>query len=111
MDTNITVAEHFGNLIAKSDYTAAHALLTKEAQKIHSPDDFKQTFEQMTAYAPGPVRQVDVMEDFVLYDWPDKQDGDISLVYVSLLGDSYAEAVSVILAEEAGARCRFVLFP
>ena len=101
MDTQ--VAEQFGQLIAKSDFAAAHRFLTQEAQKLHSPDELRKTFEQMTAYAPGPVRQVEVMEDFVLDDWPDKQDGDIASVYVSLVGDGYVEAVSVILAEETGA--------
>lgn len=99
---NTEVAEHFGKLIAKSDYAAAHALLTKKAQKIHSPDGFKQIFEQMTAYAPGPIRQIEVMKDFVLDDWPDKKLGDVASVYVGLVGDSYVEAVTVILAKEAG---------
>lgn len=101
MDTQ--VAEQFGQLIAKSDFAAAHGLLTQKAQKIHSPDELRNTFEQMTAYAPGPIRQVEVMEDFVLDDWPDKRDGDIASVYVSLVGIGYVEAVSVILAAETGA--------
>ena len=103
MDTDTQVAEQFGQLIAKSDYAAAHRLFTKAAQRFHSPDELKKAFEQMTAYAAGPVRQVEVMEDFVLDDWPDKQDGDIASVYVSLVGDDYVEAVSVVLAEETGA--------
>jgi hypothetical protein len=42
------------------------------------------------------------MEDFVLDDWPDKQDGDIASVYISLVGDGYVEAVSVILTKGTG---------
>jgi len=96
------VAEQFGNLIGKADYVAAHALLTKKAQAVHSPDDFKESVEGMTTYAPGPIRQVEVMEDFILEEWPDKQDGDIAIVYISLAGDRFNEAVTVTLTHEAG---------
>ena len=41
MVINIEVAQQFGKLIAKADYRAAHALLTKEAQEAYSPEDFK----------------------------------------------------------------------
>jgi hypothetical protein len=97
---NIEVAEQFGHLIAKADYAAAHALLTKEAQKIYSPEDLKAAVEWMTAYAPGPIRQVEVMSDFVLEEWPDKQDGDVAIAYVALTGDGFCEAVTVTLAQE-----------
>jgi hypothetical protein len=97
------VAERFGNLVASGDYVAAHSLLTTEAQGVHSPGALKEAVEEMTAYAPGPIRQVEVMEDTILRDWPDKQEGDVAWVYVSLVGDSYAEAVSLVLAEQAGA--------
>ena len=101
MDANKKIAKQFGKFIAKSDFVAAHGLLTKGAQKRHSPDKLRKNFEQTTAYAPGPVRKVEVMGD-VLGDWPDKRDGDIAWVYVSLYGDDYVEAVSVTLAEETG---------
>jgi hypothetical protein len=96
------IAEQFGKLIAGENYAAAHGLLTKEAQKVESPEDFKQVVKEMTTYAPGPIREVQVMEDYILEDWPDKQEGDIAHVYVSLTGDSYVEGVALILAEEAG---------
>jgi hypothetical protein len=47
MKPNVKVAEQFGNLTARAEYPAAHALLTKEAQKIHSPDEFKRTIEEL----------------------------------------------------------------
>jgi hypothetical protein len=102
MGTYTEVAEQFGNLIGRADYVAAHALLTKKAQAVHSPDDFKESVKGMTTYAPGPIRQVVVMEDFILEDWPDKQDGDIAIVYISLEGDGFNEAVTVTLTLEAG---------
>jgi hypothetical protein len=96
------VAEQFGNLIGTADYMAAHALLTKKAQAVHSPDDFKESVEGMTTYAPGPIQRVVVIEDSILEDWPDKHDGDIAIVYISLEGDGFCEAVTVTLTQEAG---------
>ncbi len=100
MTTNIEVAEQFGRLIAKADYAAAHALRTKEAQKIHSPEDLKAAVKGMTTYAPSPIQQVEVMSDFILEEWPDKQDGDVAIAYVALTGDGFCEAVTVTLAQE-----------
>jgi hypothetical protein len=100
MTTNIEVAEQFGHLIAKADYAAAHILLTQEAQRTHAPEDFKVAVEGMTAYAPGPIRQVEAMSDFVLEEWPNKQNGDVAIAYVALTGDGFCEAVTVTLVQE-----------
>jgi hypothetical protein len=100
---NIEVAEEFGKLIAEEDYVAAHRLLTREAQKMHSPAKLKKAVKTMTAYGPGSIREVEVMTDMLLYNWPDKEPGDLAWVYVSLVGDSFVEAVSLLLVEEAGA--------
>jgi hypothetical protein len=97
MPTYTEVAKQFGELIAKRDYTAAHALLTQEAQAAYAPDDFKEAVESMTAYAPGPIQQVEVLEDFILEDWPNKQEGDAAIAYISLTGDGFCEAVTVTL--------------
>lgn len=93
------LAKQFGDLIAKPDYAAAHALLTQEAQAMHTPDDFKEIVEGMVVYAPGSIREVAVMEDFILEDWPDKRDGDVAIAYVSLTGDGFCEAVTVTLVQ------------
>jgi hypothetical protein len=74
---------------------------------VHSPAKLKKAVKTMTAYDPGPIREVEVMTDMLLYDWPDKKPGDLAWVYVSLAGDSFVEAVSLVLVEEAnGTRIR-----
>ena len=100
MAINIEVAQQFGELIAKADYKAAHGLLTKEAQQVYSSEDFKKSVEQMTDYWSGPIEEV--LSDLILEDWPAKQDKDIGMVYVSLIGDGVCEAVTVTLADENG---------
>ena len=57
MNTNIEIADKFGKLIAKADYIAAHGLLTKEAQQVYSPEDFKKSVEQMIDYWSAPYRR------------------------------------------------------
>ena len=104
---NIEVAKGFGKLIAEEDYVGAHRLLTRAAQKVHSPAKLKKAVKTMTAYNPGPIREVEVMTDMLLYNWPDKEPGDLAWVYVSLVGDSFVEAVSLLLVEETdGTRIR-----
>ena len=47
------------------------------------------------------------MREVVMEDWPDKQPGDLAWVYVSLQGESFSEAVTVVLADtKRGARIR-----
>ena len=70
---------------------------------MHSPSKMKKAVKTMTAYDPGPIREVEVMTDMILFDWPEKEPGDLAWVYVSLVGDSYVEAVSLMLAKEAEA--------
>jgi len=56
----------------------------------------------LRAYAPGPFRNFLVMEEFMLEDMPAKQDGDVASIYISLEGDNFCEAVSVIVRQEDG---------
>lgn len=102
MNKFVAVGEAFGRLVALGDFEAAHAVLTTPAQAEHSPRSLRLSFERMTAYAPGPIREVEALAEFILTEWPTKRKDDVAFVYVGLLGDAYVEAVTVILAEENG---------
>ena len=39
------------------------------------------------------------MEDFILEDWPEKKVGDVAIVYVSLNGEGFCEAVTVTIVQ------------
>lgn len=94
-----TAAQSFGDLIASRDYSGAWDLLTKEAQRTITPEDLRTAATSMSAYAPGPIREAQVMEEFILEDWPDKQPTDRAVVYVALSGESFSEAVTLTLAQ------------
>ena len=93
------VAQRFGDSIASNDYGAACALLTKDLQASVTPDVIKNSIGSMTSYAPGPIRDVQVMDDFTLETWPGRQEDDLAVVYVALNGDSFSEAVTLTLTK------------
>lgn len=93
------VALQFGDLIARQDYSAASRLLAPELQSSKTPDAIQAAVVTMTAYAPGPIQEAQMMEDFIIEDWPDKQPGDLAVVYVALTGESFSEAVTLTLAQ------------
>ena len=94
-----TVAQSFGALIAHRDYSGAWDLLTKEAQRVITPEGIKTAAMNISAYAPGPIQEAQVMENFILEDWPGKQQGDLAVVYVALSGESFSEAVTLTLVQ------------
>lgn len=97
------IAEQFGNALANTDYIVAHALLSKEQQQLYSPEELKHRVMCMTAYAPGPIREVVAME--AIDNWWPKRNGDMAWVYVALTGDLFSEAVTLVLIVEEGEIC------
>jgi hypothetical protein len=93
------VAQQFGDCLANNDYASAWSLLTKELQASTTPDAIKDAVATMTAYAPGSIQIAQVIDDCILEDWPDKQPGDLAVVYVALNGDNFSEAVTLTLAQ------------
>ncbi len=107
MGIDTRVAEQFGNAVAKGDFAQAHEFLTEQAQKTYSPAAMEQAVKNMTAYAEGPIQEVEVTGK--LDSWPDKLPGDVGWVYVALTGESFTEAVTVVLANTAnGIRVRWL---
>jgi len=94
------IAQEFGDCITNRDYGAACALLTKQLQGSTTPERICNAVSTMTSYAPGPIQEAQVMDDFTLEDWPGKQAGDLAVVYVALNGDSFSEAVTLTLMKQ-----------
>ena len=96
------VAQEFCELVAAEDYASAHKLLTAESQAIYPPENLKRRAEGIQGYAPGPIIEVEVMQDMILDDWPGKEDKDVARIYVSLDGDGFCEAAYLTIAEDDG---------
>lgn len=100
----ITLTQGFGNCLAQGDYDTAQALLTPESQHRYSPQALQPTVEAMIADDAGPIPRAIVMTDCLLTEWqyPARASGDVVWPYVSLEEEDRLEAVSVVVAEQAG---------
>lgn len=97
----VTVARQFAEALVTGDFTAAHGMLCLSLSQEFSPDNLRQTYAAMVEYGSGqPVADGYI---YTMTDWPSKRPGDVGWVYVSISGEGFAEAVTVIVSEEADA--------
>jgi hypothetical protein len=54
----------------------------------------------MFSYTDGPATRVRFDPESVMEDWPGKKKRDVGWAYVGVLGDSFVEAVTVVVAED-----------
>jgi len=103
------VALGFTNALATRNYGAAYALTSSEYRDGTSVEDMQAAFEAIVPTdwkTIGPVEVGGAMED-----WPGRKPSDVGWAYVSVGGDAYSEAVTVVVTLEAGAlRVRTVEF-
>ena len=103
----IALAGKFAHALADEKFDVAHALLTDDQKKLLSTAALKKEYEAMISYGPGPAKYVEVMQ--TLDAWPEKKKDDIGWVYVSIAGDSYSEAVTVVVTRtDAGLAIRTI---
>jgi hypothetical protein len=96
MKPHAEVADQFARAIVAGDFEAAHRLLTPDLRLRVSPAGLKATFEKMIDYGDGPITHVEVMN--TLEEWPARKDGDVRWAYAAMSGDSFCEAVTVVVA-------------
>lgn len=99
----IALAQQFGNCLTQADYSTAHTLLSPELQQQYSPQTLRQTVEAMIDYGSGPINKAIVMVDCLLTEWqhPPMAANDVGWLYISLEGEDFLEAVSVIVCQQA----------
>jgi hypothetical protein len=100
----ITLAQQFGDCLTQGNYSTAHTLLTAELQQQYAPETLQQTVKAMIDYGSGSINQAIVMVDCLLTEWqyPPMEANDVVWLYVSLEGEDFMEAVSVIVCQGAG---------
>ena len=98
-NAQVVLAEHFSKALTKSEFEEAHALLTRAAKMELSAAELRRRYKEMADYG-GPVTRVEAMQDMTI--WPSKERDDVAWVYVAISGDSFVEAVSVVVAREDG---------
>lgn len=98
----ITLAQQFGDCLTQGDYDTAYTLLSAELQQQYPTQSLKQTVETMIAYSSGSIQKAITMTDCLLIEWqyPLMEPNDIVWLYVSLEGEDFLEAVSVIVRQQ-----------
>jgi len=94
-----SVALAFGRTLTARDYGAAYAMTTGEYQRRLTLDQMRAAFESIVPPDWG-ASSVDV--GHTMSDWPGRQASDVGWIYVSIGGDVYSEAITVVVALEDG---------
>lgn len=103
MTQRTSTATEFANAIVNGQLDDAHKMLTAELARQLAPADLSAEYERL-ADDMGGVTGVGPAQE-ILQDWPDKADNEVSMVYVTLAGESWSEAITVTLAEVEGVLC------
>jgi hypothetical protein len=94
------VAVTFTKALVSRDYAAAYELTSKEYRDSTSLEAMQAAFEAIVPddwKTVGPVEVGETMEA-----WPGKKPLDVGWAYVSIGGDVYSEAVTVVITSEGG---------
>ena len=103
------VALSFAQHLANRSYESAYALTTQQYQADVALEQMQEEFEEIIPEDWGEVAPIEVGE--TMQSWPQQQASDLMWLYVSLGGDVYSEAVTVVVAlEDDQPRIRTVEF-
>ena len=94
------VALSFAEALARRDYPAAYGMTSKQYRAVTTMEAMQVSFEAIVPTdwnSVGPIEIGTTMES-----WPGRESDDLGWVYVSIGGDVYSEAVTVVVALEDG---------
>ncbi len=98
MKTYQEIALAFGRQIVRKEWESARNLLCHDLRASISAKNLEEEVSNMIVYADEELSQAEVITD--MEAWPDKKEDDIGWAYVALSGDSFSEAVAVIVKQE-----------
>ena len=101
LPNDASVAFAFARALAARDYATAYAMGSSDYQRRLTLEQMRASFEAIVPPDWGAAGSVDV--GHTMEDWPGKQASDVGWAYVSIGGDVYSEAITVIVTEENGA--------
>lgn len=98
------VAVEFASGLVARDFVLAWELLAPPLREELTPERLRERLYGMfSEYTDGEPTAIHYDEAFSLAEWPGKQPGDVGWAYVGILGEDFAEAVAVIVADVDGA--------
>ena len=103
------IALVFVSSMAARDYVKAYAITTEEYREKTSVEQLRSAFEAIVPTDWGTAGPIEVGQ--TMTSWPGKRHSDLGWAYVSIGGDVYSEAVTVVVrSENREARIREVEF-
>ncbi|MGE3724994.1 MAG: hypothetical protein AB7I41_05560 [Candidatus Sericytochromatia bacterium] len=98
----LDTGRQFAQALISADYALAHSYLSQQAQAAYTPADLAQHYTNMIDYGSGPAQLDGHVQYEDMADWATRQNGDIGWVYISISGEDFLEAVTVIVSDEQG---------
>lgn len=99
-DMTIETATEFAKCLTSGRFANAQEFLSKDVKGIYTPEALSSVYTDMISYGDGPA-EVNGHFEF-MSDWPARQPSDIGWAYISIVGDGFVEAVTVVVTEENG---------
>jgi hypothetical protein len=90
----------FARALTKRDYASAYAMTSSDYQGRVPLDGMRAAFDAIVPDDFGDVTSVQIVQ--TMDDWPGKQPSDAGWAYVSIGGDVYSEALTVVVTLEDG---------
>ncbi|WP_343880928.1 hypothetical protein [Rhodanobacter caeni] len=94
------IALEFTKSLAAREYQKAYAMTSQEYRKRTTAEQLRTAFENIVPTDWGQIGPIDVGQ--TMSSWPGKRPDDVGWAYVSIGGDVYSEAITVVVASEGG---------
>jgi hypothetical protein len=94
------VALEFTKSLAAREYPKAYAMTSQECRKRTTVEQLRAAFENIVPSDWGQIGPIEVGQ--TMTSWPGKRPDDVGWAYVSIGGDVYSEAITVVVTSEDG---------
>ena len=94
------LALSFARALVAGDFERAHEMLSSKCGEQNPPASLRSSYESMIEYGDGPPSEIEVMG--TMEEWRRRHADDVGWAYVSISGETYAEAVTAIVAPDNG---------
>ena len=91
-------ASRFATALTNGEYETAYDMLSSDMQRKYTAEALGNKFEAMVEYGGSPAKVDGFIE--TMEDWPDRKADEVGWAYVSISGNDYAEAVTVIVSAD-----------
>jgi hypothetical protein len=94
------IALEFTKALAAREYPKAYAMTSQEYRKRTTAEQLRTAFENIVPIDWGQIGPIEVGQ--TMTSWPGKRPEDVGWAYVSIGGDVYSEAITVVVTSESG---------